>query len=53
MFSKGQEKILLEWQELEAEIKEKYMNDMRQLELIEEAESQEEGYREFLVESTG
>ena len=53
MFPEGQEKALQEWQELEAEMKEKYMDDMRHLEIIEEAEAQEEGYREFLVESTG
>lgn len=53
MFSKGQEKALLEWQELEAGIKEKYMNDMRHLEHIEKVEAREEGYREFLIESTG
>ncbi|KAI9745792.1 MAG: Dicer-like protein 2, partial [Candelina submexicana] len=53
MFPEGQEKALQEWQELEAEMKEKYMNDMRHLEIIEEAEAQEEGYREFLVKLTG
>lgn len=53
MFPKGQEKALLEWQELEAEMKEKHMGDMRHLEHIEKVEAQEEGYREFLIESTG
>ena len=53
MFPEGQEKALQEWQDLEAEMKEKYMDDMRQLELVEKSETQEEGYREFLVESTG
>lgn len=53
MFLKGQEKALLEWQELEAEMKEKYIDDIRHLEQIEKVESQGEGYREFLIESTG
>ena len=53
MFPPGQEKALLEWQSLEAEMKEKYMDDMRRLEGIERLEAAEDGYREFLVESTG
>ncbi len=53
MFPKGQEKALLEWQNLEAEMKEKYMDDMRHLEGIERLEADEDGHREFLIESTG
>lgn len=53
MFLKGQEKALLEWQKLEAEMKEKYIDDIRHLEHIEKVEAQGEGYREFLIESTG
>ena len=53
MFPEGQEKIILEWYELEAEMKEKYMDDMRHLEGIERLEAQENGHREFTIESTG
>ena len=53
MFPQGQEKALLEWQNLEAEMKEKYMDDMRHLEEIEKLEAAEDGHREFSVESTG
>jgi len=52
MFPQGQEKALLEWQNLEAEMKEKYMDDMRHLEGIEKLEAAEDGHREFLIEST-
>ena len=52
MFPKGQEKALLEWQELEAEMKKKYMDDMRHLEEIKRLEADEDGYREFVIEST-
>lgn len=50
---KGQEKTLLEWYEIEAEMKEKYMDDMRHVEEIERLEAQEDGHREFIIESTG
>lgn len=53
MFPKGQEKALLEWYKLEAEMKEKYMDDMRYIEGIERLEAQEDGHREFIIESTG
>ncbi len=49
MFPKGQEKALLEWQKPGAEMKEKYM---RHLEGIERLEADEDGYPEFLIEST-
>ena len=52
MFPKGQEKTLLEWYKLEAEMKEKYMDDMRHVEGIERLEAQEDGHREFIIEST-
>ncbi|KAL8855412.1 MAG: hypothetical protein Q9178_007950 [Gyalolechia marmorata] len=50
---KGQEKALLEWQNLEAVMKEKYMDDMRHLEGIEKLEAAGHGHRQFLIESTG
>ena len=53
MFPKGQEKTLLEWHKLEAEMKERYMDDMRYIEEIERLEAQEDGHREFIIESTG
>ena len=51
--SKGQEKTLLKWYNIEAEMKEKYMDDMRHVEEIERLEAQEDGHREFIIESTG
>lgn len=53
MFPLGQEKALLEWYKLEAEMKEKHMDDMRQIEGIERLKAQEDGHREFTIESTG
>ena len=53
MFPKGQEKILLEWYKIEEEMKEKYMDDMRHVEEIERLEAQEDGHREFIIQSTG
>ena len=54
MFQEGQEKkTLLEWYNLEAKMKEKYMDDMRHVEEIERLEAQEDGHREFIIESTG
>lgn len=53
MFSEGQEKALLEWHQLEAAMKEKYMDDMRRIQEIERLEAQEDGHREFNIESTG
>ena len=53
MCPKGQEKTLLEWYKIEAEMKEKYMDDMRHAEEIEGLEVREDGHREFIIESTG
>ena len=54
MSQEGQEKkTLLEWYKLEAEMKEKYMDDIRHVEGIERLEAQEDGHREFIIESTG
>ena len=53
MFPKGQENTLLEWYKLEAEMKEKYMDDIRYIEGIERLEAQEDGHRELIIESTG
>jgi len=52
IFPKGQEKALLEWRKLGVEMKEKYMDDMRHSEGIERLEADEDGYPEFLIEST-
>lgn len=53
MFPQGEEKLLLEWQRLEAAMKEKYMDDMRHVGNLKKAEAQEEGHRELAVNSTG
>ena len=53
MFSEGQQKALLEWDQLEADMKEKYMDDMRDIQEIERLEAQEDGHREFIIKSTG
>lgn len=53
MFPEGQENSLFEWHKLEEEMKEKYMDDRRQLEEIKRLEAEEDGYREFSVEATG
>lgn len=53
MFPMGQEKALLEWYKLEAETMEKYMDNMGQKEGIERLKAQEDGHREFIIESTG
>ena len=52
MFSKGQEKLLVEWERLEIEMRQKYMDGMRDIEKIDRLEEQETGHREFRVEST-
>lgn len=44
---------VLTWQQLEETMKQRYMDDMRQLKELEELEEAEDGYREFKVESTG
>ena len=41
------------WQDLEEEMKRKYMDDMRHLEEVHAQEDMEEDCREFVVESTG
>ena len=53
MFPKGKEKTLHEWYTLEAEMKEKYMDDMRRIEEVEILERLDEGHRELVIESTG
>lgn len=54
MFEEGTgTELLSDWQELEAEMINAYMDDMRRLEEIQKLENQENGYREFLVESSG
>ena len=51
--SKGQEKTFLEWYKIDAEMKEKYMDDMRHVEEIKRLEAQEYDYHEFIIKSTG
>ena len=41
------------WQELEDNLKQIYLDDMRQIEEIQRLEAEEDGGREFVVESTG
>lgn len=54
MFEEGDDIGLMStWQELEVEMMNTYMDDMRRLQEIQAIELQEDGYREFLVESTG
>ena len=53
MFSDEERKKLNEWQILEAEMKKMYMDDMRKLKELERLESDEEGYRELVIKSTG
>lgn len=54
MFEEGSDLSLVSaWQELEADMMKRYMDDMRQLQEIQAMECQEYGHREFLVKSTG
>lgn len=54
MFEEGDDlELTSTWQELEVEMMNTYMDDMRRLQEIQALECQEHGYREFLVESTG
>lgn len=41
------------WHDLEDEMRQAYMDDMRRLQEIQDLEGQEEGAREFFIESTG
>ncbi|KAL8807643.1 MAG: hypothetical protein Q9182_000627 [Xanthomendoza sp. 2 TL-2023] len=41
------------WQELEEAMRRQYEDDMRQLQVLEELETMDEGEREFVVETTG
>lgn len=41
------------WHDHEAEMKQAYMNHMRRLQELQDLEGQEEGFREFRIESTG
>ena len=48
------ETVLLEnWKTLEQQMKEMYMDELRQVEELERLESGEQGYREFFIPSTG
>ena len=54
MFEEGTDSAALHnWQKLEEEMKQKYMDDMRHLEDIYAQEDTEDDSREFVVESTG
>lgn len=54
MFEEGDDVALMStWRDLEAEMMETYMDDMRQLQEIDAMESQEDHYKEFVVNSTG
>ncbi len=54
MFEKGSDSTVLSmWQQLETEMREMYMDDMRSLRVIQDLEAMEHGDREFCVESTG
>jgi dsRNA-specific ribonuclease len=46
-------KRLAQWQSLEKQMEAEYQNEMRRLQELEQLESEEEGYRELLVETTG
>ena len=41
------------WQQLEDEMRQRYMDEMRQIEQLQELEAAETGRREFCIESTG
>ena len=54
MFEKDSDpKALSTWQQLEIEMREAYMDEMRILKQIQDLEATEEGERQFYVESTG
>lgn len=54
MFEEGDDVALMStWGDLEAEMMKTYMDDMRHLQEIDAIESQENGYKEFVVKSTG
>ena len=54
MFEGGDDVALMStWRDLEAEMMKTYMDDMRYLQEIDAIESQENGQKEFIVESTG
>lgn len=53
MFPEGGKDGTFEWERLEEEMKEKYMDDMRELEELEVLESKEVDAREYVIESTG
>jgi ERCC4-related helicase len=53
LFSAKEEKLVKKWHFLEEEMKAKYADDMRELEELKRLEEQEEGYREYVVASTG
>ena len=44
---------ILDWQDLEAEMRQRYMDEMRRLQEIQALEGSGTGNREFLIESTG
>ena len=41
------------WQQLEDEMRQRYMDEMRQIEQLQELEAAETGRREFCIEFTG
>ncbi len=54
MFEEGDDLALMStWQELEVEMMNTYMDDTRRIQEIQALECQEDGYREFVVKSTG
>jgi len=53
MVEEGSRDAVTSWKQLEEEMKQIYMDDMRQLAKIREQEEEEQGEREFVVESTG
>ena len=53
MVEEGSRDTLTSWKQLEEEMKQVYMDDMRQLAKIRELEEEEHGERVFQVESTG
>ena len=53
MVEEGSQDAVTSWKQLEEEMKQLYMDDMRHLAEIRKQEEEEQGEREFLVESTG
>ena len=54
LFQEGSDsRTLSTWHDLEDEMRQAYMDDMRQLQEIQDVEDQEEGSKEFRIESTG